>query len=494
MSDDLGRVLVVIPTYNERENIDMITARLRTAVPEAHILIADDNSPDGTGQRADELAAADDHIHVLHRLGKEGLGAAYLAGFGWGLERGYGVLVEHDADGSHQPEQLPLLLDALRDADMVKGSRWVPGGKVVNWPRSREMLSRGGSLWTRMMLGVPLRDATGGFNAFRAATLRGIRFDEIASAGYCFQIDLAWRALKAGYRVVEVPITFVEREYGESKMSQKIVAEALIRTTWWGVKHRTRQLRGLADKSVASWPDMSATSAAATPAAAAGSCRPVLVAMVALPILEIWLIVQVGQMIGVWWTLAILVGEALLGAWLMRREGTRAWKALNEAFASGKMPTGELADTALVLVGGVLLMLPGFVTDVFGLLFLLPFTRPLARKVLAFCVARRMSRLGLSGAYVRRDGHGDRGRDRAGPRGPTAAGPRPAGTGDHRRRDRGRPPLAPACGSARPNVNNSAGDAPPRSWCGQSDLRVLEHARSAVDLGQALFRERLVAA
>jgi dolichol-phosphate mannosyltransferase len=246
MSDDLDRVLVVIPTYNERENIDMITSRLRASVPAAHILVADDNSPDGTGQRADELAAADDHIHVLHRLGKEGLGAAYLAGFAWGLERGYGVLVEHDADGSHQPEQLPRLLEALQDADMVKGSRWVPGGAVVNWPKSREILSRGGSLWTRMMLGVPLKDATGGFNAFRASTLRGIKFDEIASAGYCFQIDLGWRALKAGYRVVEVPITFVEREYGQSKMSQKIVAEALVRTTWWGVKHRARQLRGLA--------------------------------------------------------------------------------------------------------------------------------------------------------------------------------------------------------------------------------------------------------
>ena len=245
MSDDLGRVLVIIPTYDERENIDMITSRLRASVPDAHILVADDNSPDGTGQRADELAAADDHIHVLHRLGKEGLGAAYLAGFDWGLEQGYGVLVEHDADGSHQPEQLPLLLEALQDADMVKGSRWVPGGKVVNWPKSREILSRGGSLWTRMMLGVPLRDATGGFNAFRAATLQGIRVDEIASAGYCFQIDLGWRALKAGFRVVEVPITFVEREYGQSKMSQKIVAEALVRTTWWGVKHRAGQLRDL---------------------------------------------------------------------------------------------------------------------------------------------------------------------------------------------------------------------------------------------------------
>jgi len=239
---------VVIPTYNERENIDMITSRLRASVPDAHILVADDNSPDGTGRRADELAAADDHIHVLHRLGKEGLGAAYLAGFAWGLEQGYGVLVECDADGSHQPEQLPMLLDALQDADMVKGSRWVPGGKTVNWPKSRELISKSGSLWTRMMLGVPLRDATGGFNAFRASTLRGIKFDEIASAGYCFQIDLGWRALKAGYTVVEVPITFVEREYGQSKMSQKIVAEALLRTTWWGLKHRAGQLRGLAGK------------------------------------------------------------------------------------------------------------------------------------------------------------------------------------------------------------------------------------------------------
>lgn len=249
MSDDLGRVLVIIPTYNERENIDMITSRVRAAVPTAHILIADDNSPDGTGRRADELAAADDHIQVLHRLGKEGLGAAYLAGFAWGLERGYGVLVEMDADGSHQPEQLPLLLDALRDADMVKGSRWVPGGKIVNWPKSREVISKSGSLWTRMMLGVPLKDATGGFNAFRADTLRGIQFDRIASAGYCFQIDLGWRSLKAGYRVVEVPITFVEREYGQSKMSHKIVAEALLRTTWWGLRHRAGQVRGLAGRA-----------------------------------------------------------------------------------------------------------------------------------------------------------------------------------------------------------------------------------------------------
>ena len=245
MTSSLGKILVVIPTYNEVENITRIIARLRAAVPEAHVLVTDDNSPDGTGRVADELAAGDDQIHVLHRLGKEGLGAAYLAGFGWGLENGFDVLVECDADGSHQPEQLPRLLAALEHADLVKGSRWVEGGSVVNWPKSRELLSRGGSLWTRLMLGVPLRDATGGYNAFRASTLRGIGLDNIASAGYCFQIDLGWRALKAGFRVVEVPITFVEREYGDSKMSQKIVAEALLRTTAWGVGHRARQVKGL---------------------------------------------------------------------------------------------------------------------------------------------------------------------------------------------------------------------------------------------------------
>lgn len=241
----LERVLVIIPTYNESENIESITARLRTAVPRAHILIADDNSPDGTGRIADELSAADDHIHVLHRPGKQGLGAAYLAGFRWGLERDYQVLVEMDADGSHQPEQLPAMLEALEDADMVKGSRWVKGGSVVNWAKSRELLSRGASLYTRLWLGLPVKDTTGGFTAFRADTLRGISLDEIASAGYCFQIDLVWRAVRAGFRVKEVPIEFLEREFGTSKMSRNIITEALIRTTLWGVEHRGRQLKSL---------------------------------------------------------------------------------------------------------------------------------------------------------------------------------------------------------------------------------------------------------
>ena len=241
----LERVLVIIPTYNEAENIESITARLRTAVPRAHVLIADDNSPDGTGAIADRIAERDDQVHVLHRKGKEGLGAAYLAGFHWGLGRDYQVLVEMDADGSHQPEQLPSMLEALRDADMVKGSRWVKGGSVVNWAKSRELLSRGASLYTRAWLGLPVKDTTGGFTAFRASTLRGISLDEIASAGYCFQIDLVWRAVRAGFRVKEVPIEFMEREFGASKMSRNIITEALIRTTLWGIDHRVGQLRNL---------------------------------------------------------------------------------------------------------------------------------------------------------------------------------------------------------------------------------------------------------
>ncbi len=239
---------MIIPTYNELENIARIISRTRKAVPDAHILIADDNSPDGTGRLADEIASADDHVHVMHRRGKEGLGAAYLAGFEWGVNDGYEVLVEMDADGSHQPEQLPDLLAALADADLVLGSRWVKGGEVVNWPKSREALSRAGNLWTRIMLGIPLRDATGGFRAFGRKTLLGLELDNVASAGYCFQVDLAWRALRGGFRVVEVPITFIEREYGTSKMSKRIVIEALVRTTLWGVAHRSKQLRELVTK------------------------------------------------------------------------------------------------------------------------------------------------------------------------------------------------------------------------------------------------------
>ncbi|MDI3406558.1 polyprenol monophosphomannose synthase [Streptomyces cavernicola] len=238
----LGTALVIIPTFNEAENIKPIVSRVRAAVPEAHVLVADDNSPDGTGKFADELAATDDQVHVLHRKGKEGLGAAYLAGFRWGIDNGYGVLVEMDADGSHKPEELPRLLTALKGADLVLGSRWVPGGRIVNWPKSREFISRGGSLYSRLLLDVPLRDVTGGYRAFRKETLEGLGLDEVASQGYCFQIDLARRALKAGYHVIEVPITFVEREYGDSKMSRDIALEALWRVAAWGVEERAGRI------------------------------------------------------------------------------------------------------------------------------------------------------------------------------------------------------------------------------------------------------------
>lgn len=239
----LDRVLVIIPTYNEAENVGPITSRLRAAVPRADILITDDNSPDGTGKIADGLAAADDHIKVLHRAGKEGLGAAYLAGFDWGLQHGYDVLVEHDADGSHRPEQLPALLERLATADVVKGSRWVKGGRVVNWPWTRELLSRGGNLWVKLWLGLPVADATGGFAAWRATTLRGIDLLGVQAAGYGFQVDLAWRAVKNGFSVAEVPIVFEDRKYGESKMSQRIVVEAMLLTTKWGIAHRLGQVR-----------------------------------------------------------------------------------------------------------------------------------------------------------------------------------------------------------------------------------------------------------
>ncbi len=237
------RRLVVIPTYNEAQNIELIVDRVRASAPSVDILVVDDNSPDGTGEIADKLAGGDAHVHVLHRAAKQGLGVAYLSGFGWGIARQYDVLIEMDADGSHQPEQLPTLLAALSEADLVLGSRWVEGGSVVNWPRRREALSRGGNLYVRLALGLPLRDATGGYRVFRRATLEGINLQAVASHGYCFQIDLARRVLDAGYSVAEVPITFVEREYGESKMSSAIVRESLVMVTRWGIRHRADQAR-----------------------------------------------------------------------------------------------------------------------------------------------------------------------------------------------------------------------------------------------------------
>jgi len=242
-AEPLGQVAVIIPTYNERDNIETIVGRVRTAVPEAHVLIVDDNSPDGTGEIADKLAARDPNVHVLHRPGKSGLGTAYIAGFGWGLDRGYGVLVEHDADGSHDPADLPEMLAALERADLVIGSRYVPGGTVVNWPKSREVLSRGANVYVRMMLGIGIHDATAGFRAYRAATLRAIGLDQVQSQGYCFQIDLTLRTAERGFAIREVPITFTERARGASKMSQAVVAEALWRVAQWGVAGRLGRRR-----------------------------------------------------------------------------------------------------------------------------------------------------------------------------------------------------------------------------------------------------------
>lgn len=233
--------LVVVPTYNEVENLEPLLEQLLAEAPTVHVLVVDDNSPDGTGSAADSLSARDQRVHVLHREAKQGLGAAYLAGFSWGLARGYDVLVEMDADGSHRPEQLSRLLAALPGADLVLGARWVPGGSVVNWPWHRELLSRGGNAYTRLALGLPLHDATGGYRAFPAATLHKVDLADVSSQGYCFQVDLAWRVVRAGLQVAEVPITFVERSRGESKMSAAIVREALWRVTVWGIRHRTSQ-------------------------------------------------------------------------------------------------------------------------------------------------------------------------------------------------------------------------------------------------------------
>ncbi len=238
------RVLTIIPTYNELESLPITLGRLRAAVPASDVLVVDDNSPDGTGQLADSIAAEDSQVHVLHRKGKEGLGAAYIAGFRWGLEAGYDVLVEMDADGSHQPEQLPQLLDAVEQgADLAMGSRWVPGGSVVNWPLYRQAISRTGSTYARIMLGVKIKDVTGGYRAFRRTTLEKLNLDQVESVGYGFQVDLAWRVAKLGLRIVECPITFVERELGASKMSGHIVVEAMINVTRWGLAARWNKLK-----------------------------------------------------------------------------------------------------------------------------------------------------------------------------------------------------------------------------------------------------------
>lgn len=240
----LPPTLVVIPTYDERETLPGTLARLRAAVPAADVLVVDDSSPDGTGDWASTVAAEDPAVHVLHRAGKQGLGPAYLAGFAWGLERGYQQLVEMDADASHRPEQLPGLLEAVRrGADLAIGSRWVPRGAVHDWPVHRLLLSRGANLYVQALLGLGVADATAGYRVFRAELLERLIDDDIASQGYCFQIDMTRRARDLGASIAEVPIDFDERTAGASKMSSGIVREALVKVTSWGLSRRTQGLR-----------------------------------------------------------------------------------------------------------------------------------------------------------------------------------------------------------------------------------------------------------
>lgn len=234
---------MVLPTFNEVDNLSWVVGRLRRAVPDVDVLVVDDNSPDGTGRVAEELAAADRQVHVLHRTAKGGLGAAYLHGFRYALDAGYDVIGEMDSDGSHQPEQLPRLFEALETADLVIGSRWVPGGSVVNWPLRRELLSRGGNLYVRLLLGLEVHDATAGFRLYRREALEAIDLDTVRSTGYVFQTDLAARVVRAGLVLREVPIEFVERVRGESKMSGAVAVESLRRITLWGLRERRTQLR-----------------------------------------------------------------------------------------------------------------------------------------------------------------------------------------------------------------------------------------------------------
>lgn len=230
------RTLVVIPTYNEAESLPILIPALRTAVPDVDVLIVDDTSPDGTGKIADEYAAYDRGVNVLHRAGRpKGFAASYLDGFAWALHQGYDVIVEMDADSSHRPQDLPGILAKLDHADLVLGSRWTKGGGTENWPLKRKLLSRAGSLYARIMLGVPAHDITTGFRAYKASTLRTINLEDIRTTGYAFQIELAYRAHQAGLTIAEAPIMFVERVAGVSKMSSKIVIEALLQVTRWGL-------------------------------------------------------------------------------------------------------------------------------------------------------------------------------------------------------------------------------------------------------------------
>ncbi|MBX3160032.1 MAG: polyprenol monophosphomannose synthase [Deltaproteobacteria bacterium] len=235
----MAQSLIVVPTYNERDNVRTVAARFLAALPGTELLFVDDNSPDGTGALLDELAAADGRIHVMHRAGKLGLGTAYLEGFAWGMARGYDYLFEMDADGSHDPQYLPQMLALAEDgADAVIGSRYVPGGGTENWGLGRRLISKGGSLYARTVLGIDVRDVTAGFICWRRTALEALDLGAITSNGYSFQIEMKYRALQAGLRLVETPIVFVDRRVGQSKMSRAIFAEALVKV--WALRFSRR--------------------------------------------------------------------------------------------------------------------------------------------------------------------------------------------------------------------------------------------------------------
>jgi dolichol-phosphate mannosyltransferase len=236
------KALVIVPTYNESENVTRIVPLILAQDPRLEVLVVDDNSPDGTGALADEMAASDARVHVLHREGKQGLGRAYLAGFAWALQRDYGYIFEMDADFSHDPAHLPEFLAAIQDADLVLGSRYRDGKvTVVNWPMTRLMLSYGANIYARAVTGMHLGDGTGGFKCFRRRVLEAIPLDQVKSNGYAFQIEMSFRAWKRGFRIAEIPIVFHDRTEGESKMSKRIVREAIWmvwRLRWWALTGR----------------------------------------------------------------------------------------------------------------------------------------------------------------------------------------------------------------------------------------------------------------
>jgi len=241
----------VIPTYNEADSVIEVLDRVLAADPRVDLLVVDDGSPDRTAKLVEDRAADQPRVHLMERSGKQGLGAAYRAGFAWGLERGYDALVEMDADLSHPPERLPALLDGLDGADLVIGSRYVPGGRTVNWSQAREAISRGGNAYVRLALGMPVHDATAGYRAYRREVLEALPVSAVRSNGYCFQIETAHRTWQEGFRVVEVPITFTERAAGVSKMSRQIVAEALARVAQWALTGGRRRARSHHPRSVA---------------------------------------------------------------------------------------------------------------------------------------------------------------------------------------------------------------------------------------------------